>query len=129
MYYVTLIAIGIIFIWRMTVGFKKGLVQELLSLVAGIVAGVCMLLILGAVGSYFQNDLGRIIKIVAVLLSVCIVYRLGNTLFVSLKLISKLPIVKSVDKLLGIILGFAEAAVLVIAVIRLLKNWGLSILI
>lgn len=112
----------------MVVGFKKGMVQELLSLVAGVVAGICMLLILGAVGSYFENDIGRVVKIMVVLLSVCIVYRLVNTLFVSLKLISKLPIVKSVDKLLGIVVGFVEASVLVATLIQLLKSWGLSIL-
>ena len=128
MYYVTLGIIGLIFIWRMVVGFKKGMVQELLSLVAGVVASICMLLILGAVGSYFENDIGRVVKIMVVLLSVCIVYRLVNTLFVSLKLISKLPIVKSVDKLLGIVVGFVEASVLVATLIQLLKSWGLSIL-
>jgi len=128
MYYVTLIIIGLIFIWRMVIGFKKGMVQELLSLVAGIVAGICMILILGAVGSYFENDIGRTVKIVIALLAVCVVYRLVNTLFVSIKLVSKLPIVKSVDKLLGIVVGFAEAAVIVVALVQLLKNWGLSVL-
>lgn len=127
MYYVALIIIGLIFIWRMVIGFKKGMVQELLSLVAAVVAGVCMVLILGAVGSYFEDDIGQVIKTVLVLLAVCVVYRLVNILFTSLKLISKLPIVKSVDKLLGIVVGFAEAGVIVVLLIQLLKNWGLSI--
>ncbi|MBQ8597648.1 MAG: CvpA family protein [Lachnospiraceae bacterium] len=128
MYYIALIIIGLIFIWRMVTGFKKGMVQELLSLVAAVVAGVCMVLILGAVGSYFEDDIGQVIKTVLVLLVVCVVYRLVNILFTSLKLISKLPIVKSVDKLLGIVVGFAEAGVIVVLLIQLLKNWGLSIL-
>lgn len=128
MYYVALIAIGFIFIWRIAVGFKKGMVQELLSLIAAAVAGICMILILGAVGSYFENDIGQMIKTVLVLLVVCAVYRLVNILFTSLKLISKLPIIKSVDKLLGIVIGFAEAGIIVVLLIHLLKNWGLSIL-
>lgn len=128
MYYVALIAIGFIFIWRMAAGFKKGMVQELLSLIAAAVAGICMILILGAVGSYFENDIGQMIKTVLVLLVVCAVYRLVNILFTSLKLISKLPIIKSVDKLLGIVIGFAEAGIIVVLLIHLLKNWGLSIL-
>lgn len=128
MYYVALIAIGFIFIWRIAAGFKKGMVQELLSLIAAAVAGICMILILGAVGSYFENDIGQMIKTVLVLLVVCAVYRLVNILFTSLKLISKLPIIKSVDKLLGIVIGFAEAGIIVVLLIHLLKNWGLSIL-
>lgn len=128
MYYAALIIIGLIFIWRIVVGFKKGMVQEILSVIAAVVAGICMLLILGAIGSYFEDDMGQVIKMVLVLLVVCVVYRLVNTLFVSLKLISKLPIIKSVDKLLGIVVGFAEAAAIVVVLIQLIKNWGLSIL-
>ena len=41
MYYAALIIIALIFIWRMIAGFRKGMVQELISLVAMAVAGVC----------------------------------------------------------------------------------------
>lgn len=127
-YYVALIIIALIFIWRIITGFKKGMVQELLSIVAAVAAGICMVLIFGAIGSYFENKIGEVIKIVVVLLVFCMVYRLINVLFTSLKLVSKLPIVRSVDKLLGIAVGCAEAGVLVICLIELLKNWGLSVL-
>lgn len=128
MYYVALAAIVLIFVWRMVAGFKKGMVQELISLVAMAVAGVCVVLILGAVGSYMDKEIGNLVQMIAVLVVVCLVYRLVNVLFTSLQLIAKLPIVKSVDKLLGVAVGFAEAAVIVTVLIHLLKNWGLSIL-
>lgn len=128
MYYVALIIILLVFIWRMVAGFKKGMVQELLSIIASVAAGICMVLILGAVGSYFENEIGQVIKTVVVLFVFCLVYRLINILFTSLKLISKLPIVKSVDKLLGIVVGFAEAGVIVLLVVQLLKNFGLAVM-
>ena len=128
MYYVALAVIALIFIWRMVASFKKGMVQELISLVAMAVAGVCVVLILGAVGSYMDKEIGNVVQMIAVLIVVCLVYRLVNILFTSLQLIAKLPIVKSVDKLLGLIVGFAEAALIVAVLIHLLKNWGLSIL-
>lgn len=128
MFYVALIIILLIFIWRMVTGFKKGMVQELISLVASVAAGICMVLILGAVGSYFENEIGQVIKTVIILFVFCLVYRLINVLFTSLKLISKLPIVKSVDKLLGIVVGFAEAGVIVLCLVELLKNWGLAVI-
>ena len=52
MYYVAIVVIVLIFIWRIMAGFKRGMVQEIVSLIAMAVAGVCMVLILGAVGSY-----------------------------------------------------------------------------
>ncbi|MDE7445494.1 MAG: CvpA family protein [Lachnospiraceae bacterium] len=128
MYYVSLAVIAIIFIWRMIAGFRKGMVQEVISLIAMVVAGVCVVLILGAIGSYLDREIGRVIQIVAVLFVVCLVYRLVHTLFTSLELISKLPIIKGLDKLLGIVVGFAEAALIVGVLVYFLKNWGLSIL-
>lgn len=128
MYYVSLAVIAIIFIWRMIAGFRKGMVQEVISLIAMAVAGVCVVLILGAIGSYLDREIGRLIQIVAVLFVVCLVYRLVHTLFTSLELISKLPIIKGLDKLLGIAVGFAEAALIVGVLVYFLKNWGLSIL-
>ncbi|MBQ2935495.1 MAG: CvpA family protein [Lachnospiraceae bacterium] len=128
MYYAALIIIALIFIWRMVVGFKKGMVQELISLVAMAVAGVCVVLILGAIGSYLDKEIAQVVKMVAVLLAVCLVYRLVNVLFTSLQLIAKLPIVRWLDKVLGIAVGFAEAGLMVMVFIHVLKNWGLSIL-
>ncbi len=128
MYYVSLIVIAIIFIWRIGAGFRKGMVQEIISLIAMAVAGFCVVLILGAVGSYLEREIGRTIQSVIVLFVVCLVYRLVQTLFTSLELISKLPIIKWLDKLLGLVVGFAEAALISGILVYFLKNWGLSIL-
>lgn len=128
MYYAALIIIALIFIWRMTVGFRKGMVQEIISLVAMVVAGVCVLLIFGAVGSYLNREIGKVVQMIIVLLAVCAVYRLIHVLFTSLELISRLPVIKWLDKLLGILIGAGEAALIVGFVIYFLKNWGLSVL-
>lgn len=128
MYYAALIIIALIFIWRMVTGFKKGMVQELISIIAMAVAGICVALILGAIGSYMDKEIADVVKMVAVLLMICLVYRLVNVIFTSLQLIAKLPIVKSLDKILGLVLGFAEAGIIVIILVRLLKDWGLSII-
>ena len=128
MYYAALIIIALIFIWRMTVGFRKGMVQEIISLIAMAVAGVCVLLIFGAIGSYLNREIGNVVQMVIVLLAVCAVYRLIHVLFTSLELISKLPVIKWLDKLLGIVIGAGEAALIVGFIIYFLKSWGLSVL-
>lgn len=128
MYYAALIIIALIFIWRMTVGFRKGMVQEIISLIAMAVAGVCVLLIFGAIGSYLSREIGKVVQMVIVLLVVCAVYRLIHVLFTSLELISKLPVIKWLDKLLGIVIGAGEAALIVGFIIYFLKSWGLSVL-
>lgn len=128
MYYIALIIIVLIFIWRIVSGFRKGMVQELIALIAVAVAGFCIVLILGAIGSYMNQEIARVIEMVVVLFVVCLVYRLVHVLFTSLELISKLPIIKGLDKLLGAGLGFIEAGLIVGFLVYFLKNWGLSIL-
>lgn len=128
MYYIALIIIAIIFIWRITAGFRKGMLQEIISLIAMVIAGVCVILILGAAGSYLNQEIGKTIQMVAVLAVVCLIYRLVHVLFTSLELISKLPIIKGVDKLLGAVVGLTEAILIVGFLVYFLKNWGLSIL-
>ena len=124
MYYIALIIIAIIFIWRITAGFRKGMIQEIISLIAMVIAGVCVILILGAAGSYLNQEIGKTIQMVAVLAVVCLIYRLVHVLFTSLELISKLPIIKSVDKLLGAVVGLAEAVLIVGFLVYFLKaDW------
>lgn len=128
MYYISLIIIALIFIWRAAAGFRKGMVQEIISLIAMAVAGFCVILILGAVGSYLNREIGKSVEMAVVLFVVCLVYRLLQVLFTSLELISRLPVIKWLDKLLGIVVGLAEAGLLVGLLVYFLKNWGLSIL-
>lgn len=128
MYYIAIVIILLIFIWRIAAGFRRGMVQELIALIAVAVAGFCIVLILGAIGSYMNKEIAKVIEIAAVLFVVCLVYRLVHVLFTSLELISKLPIIKGLDKLLGAGLGFIEAAVIIGVLVYFLKNWGLSVL-
>jgi len=128
MYYIALIIIALIFIWRIAAGFRKGMVQEIISLIAMAVAGVCIVLILGAIGNYLNQEIGKMIQLIVVLFVICLVYRLVNILFTSLELVSRLPVIKGLDKLLGAAVGCAEAALIVGILVYLLKNWGLSIL-
>lgn len=129
MYYISLLIILVIFIWRISAGFQKGMVKEIISLVATAVAAVCAVLILGAIGSYLDREIGSFVQIIAILIVVCVVYRLVSILFTSMKLVSRLPIIKSLDKLLGAVLGFVEAVVMIALIVYLVKIWGLSILI
>ena len=128
MYYVSLAVIILIFIWRIVAGFRKGLVQEIISVIAMAVAGVCVVLIIGAIGSYMDQEISKLIQTIVVLFVVCAVYRLVHVLFTSLELIAKLPVIKSLDKLLGAVIGLAEAGLIVGILVYVLKNWGRSIL-
>ena len=112
----------------MVSGFRKGMVQEILSLIAMVVAGFCAYLLLGAVGSYLNREIGRLIQIIILLLIVCIVYKLANLIFTSISLVSRLPLIRSADKLFGAVFGILEGIIITCYILYWLKNWGLSVL-
>lgn len=128
MYYAVLIGIGLIFLWRIVTGFKRGMVKEIISLIAMAVAGVCVLLILSAIGNYMEQEIGKLVQVIAVLFVVCLIYRIVNVFLDSLKLIAKLPIIKGLDKIFGAVVGFVEAGLITGLLVHFLKNWGLSML-
>ena len=127
-FYLAVAAIVVIIIWRMVSGFRKGMVQEILSLIAMAVAGFCAYLLLGAMGSYINKELGRLIQIIILLLIVCAVYKLANLIFTSIRLVSRLPVIRSADKLLGAVFGILEGIIITGYILYWLKNWGLSVL-
>ena len=127
-FYLAVAGIIIIISWRMVSGFRKGMVQEILSLIAMVVAGFCAYLLLGAVGSYLNREIGRLIQIIILLLIVCIVYKLANLIFTSISLVSRLPLIRSADKLFGAVFGILEGIIIAGYILYWLKNWGLSVL-
>lgn len=127
-FYIAVAVIVLLIVWRMVAGFRKGLVRELLSLIALAIGGLSAYLILGAVGSYLNREIGRMLQIILILLVIGAVYKLISLLFTSLKLVSKLPVVHGADKLLGSVLGVLEGLAIVWYIIYWLKDWGLSVL-
>lgn len=101
---------------RIVVSVKRGLVKEICSCIATILASIAVLLIAFAVRKYFDED--RIILVITLILLFLlgIIYKIIDTFLTTLKLVSKLPVISLVDKILGIVIGVAEVVVVVWAV-------------
>ncbi len=127
MYYVALVIIAIIFIWRIVAGFKKGMIGEIISLLSMVIAGFCLALILMAIDGYMEAQITKLIQAVIALFVLCLIYKIVSVLFTSLKLISKLPIINGLNALLGAVLGAAEAVVLVAIIVRVLKYFSIGL--
>lgn len=109
---ILLIVFAVVLIWRVSVGIKKGVVHEIIAFVNVIFVA----LVLGLVSMIFnayhaENYLGiGVVFLVIVVLS--IVYSVLKVVFFSAKVISRLPIVSSVDRLLGLVIGVAETLII-----------------
>ena len=94
-------------------GYKKGMVKAVISLVSLIITCVVVALLGYGIKSYFDGSIFNVIAMVLLLCLVGIVRHLLNVVFFSAKVISKLPVVSFGDKLLGIVFGVLETAVII----------------
>ncbi len=115
-------AVALIFVWRMSRSYKTGFVSELANAISILIAIVIGFLIRNIVISYIAAKYGRILAYLTVIAIVLLIYKLLKLIFGAMKLFASLPVIKVVNRLLGILLGAAEAFVIVLFVIKLIKE-------
>lgn len=98
----------IVMFFNIVSGYKKGMVREIISLISLIVMCVVVALIGNGLNSYFDGEIANVIIAVLLLCLIGIVHHLLGVVFFSAKVISKLPIVSWIDKLLGMLFGIVE---------------------
>lgn len=113
---ILLIALAVIMIWRISAGMKKGIVREALSLinvlfVVLIVGMVCMI-----TNAYHESNYIAIAVMFVIIVALSIAYSIIKIVFFPAKVLTKLPVLSSMDKLCGLVMGVAET---------LLAFWGL----
>lgn len=108
-----LIIVIVLMAWRMTEGYKRGMVKEIISFVSLIVLCLAVAFLGGALLSFLEKDTVSMVVAVILLLVLCIGHWVLNFFFFPAKALVKLPVVKSVDKVLGVVIGAAETILLV----------------
>lgn len=108
-----LIITAVILLCMVVDGYKKGMVRSLISLISLLITCVVLFLLGNALSSYFDGRFFNVIITLLLLAAIGLVHHLLNVVFFSAKVISKLPIVHSLDKLLGIVVGILETVLIV----------------
>ena len=101
-----LVIMAVVLICMVMDGYKKGMVKSLISLISLLITCVVLFLIGNGLSSYFDGKIFNVILTILLLAAIGLVHHLLNIVFFSAKMIVKLPIVHSLDKLLGIVVGF-----------------------
>lgn len=123
-----LIILGVVLIWRVVEGFKIGMVREIISFVSLIVMSVSVLLLAVALGSYMDKDIISMIVAIILFLVLCILHRLVGIVFFSAKAISKLPVVRGINRVLGGVVGIFETIVIAWVIFSLVMVFRMGVL-
>lgn len=116
----------VILVWRIAEGIHRGMVKEIVSFVSLVVLSIAVALVATGIGKYFEKDFISMVMVILMLLVLCIVHRLLSLFFFSAKLIAKLPVIHSVDKLLGAVIGVLETILLIWTVYSLIMAFGMG---
>ena len=114
----------LILVYKMHDGYKKGMVKEVISMVSLVVMCVVALLIASGLAKYFDHEFAGVAISVVLLVLLGIAHSLLGVVFFSAKMIVKLPLVSSVDKLLGIVAGALEVLLLLWTMYSLILLYG-----
>jgi len=109
---ILLLAVIAIAILKIVDGYKKGMVKEIISFVSLVIMCVVVLLLGSGLHSYMEKEFLGVVIAVLLLVILGIAHHALKLVFFSAKLISKLPIVHSADKLLGMVVGVLEVVLI-----------------
>ncbi len=109
---IMLLIVLLILAFKIADGYKKGMVKEIISFVSLLIMCVVVVLIGAGLHSYMEKKVLGIIITVVLLSLVGIAHHLLKVVFFSAKVISKLPIIHTGDKLLGMVVGALEVVLL-----------------
>lgn len=123
-----LIILLILLICNVVEGYKKGMVRSIISLVSLIALCIVAVLIGNGLKSYTDGEMVNVVIMVLLLCLLGIVQHLLNVVFFSAKAISKLPVIHSLDKILGIVVGVLETVLLLWTVYTFIMNLDLGMI-
>lgn len=118
------LAVLLLLVYKISDGYKKGMVKEIISMVSLVVMCVVVLLIGSGLAKYFDQEFSGVVISVVLLILLGIAHSLLGVVFFSAKMIAKLPVISSANKLLGIVAGALEVVLILWTVYAFILLYG-----
>lgn len=118
----------LLFIWRTKKGFHNGMMKEVATLLSGVVSLACVALILIAITSAMAKAMSTLTLCIVGLILLGIVFKLCDLIFKPILALSNVAVIGSFDKVLGAVMGAAEAGVLALVIYYVAKYTGVFVL-
>ena len=115
-------------VWRVKKGFRNGILQEVLTILSGIVSLICVALVFLAVSSVLAQATSTLIVCVVALIALGIVYKICNLIFRPILALGNVSVIGGVNRICGAVLGLAEAFLLAYVLYRMLDFMGIYVI-
>lgn len=118
----------LLFIWRIKGGYACGMMQEIVNLLSGVISLVCVALVFLAVTSAMSKSTHILTASIIALVLLGILFKLCRLIFAPLLAVGNISIVSGINKLLGAVMGAAEAFLLAYFSYKVLIHFGIYVL-
>lgn len=122
------IIVLILLVVKVLEGYKRGAIKEIISFVSLIVLCAVAALIGKGLESYLHKEFVGVAVTILLLCVLGIAHHLLGLIFFSAKLISKLPVVHWLDKIMGMAVGALEVILLLWTVYTFILYFGLGVI-
>jgi len=103
------IAVVCIILWRISYGANSGLVAEAAGLIAVLAAFASVYFIMDITGNILDSSFGSVIPKIGYLIVAFVVYKVMTAVGEGFRKLKEVPVLGSLDKILGAVLGLIEA--------------------
>ena len=110
---ITLIVAGIIALFEVIKGFKRGMVKEISGFIALVITLFVGALLIMLISSYQDGETKNTIIAAILLVMIGLVYGIVNFVLKSVKALSKLPVINVADSMLGLVLGACKTVAII----------------
>lgn len=117
----------LLFTWRIRGGYACGMMQEVVNLLSGLISLACVALVFIAVTSAMNQSTHILTACIIALILLGILFKLCRLLFMPLLAVGSISIVSGINKLLGAVLGAAEACLLAYFSYKALAHFGIYV--
>lgn len=118
----------LLFIWRVRGGYACGMMQEIVNLLSGVISLACVALVFLAVTSAMSKSTHILAACIIALILLGILFKLCRLIFAPMLAIGSISIVSGINKLLGAVMGAAEACLLAYFSYRALAYFEIYVL-
>ena len=110
------IVVVCLFLWRISYGTNNGLFAEATGLIAVIASFAAVYYVMTIAGSVLTQNFGSIAPKVGYLVAAFIIYRIMSAIGKALRGIREVPVLGAADRIMGAVMGAAEAFIIVLIV-------------
>ena len=89
-------------------GFRKGLVEGVVRITSYVIGIIVLIVLVKGIGSFIQGSILNVLMALILLVVIRLLHRIIKLLLDSCRLVSRLPVVKWLDRLGGTLLGIAQ---------------------